>query len=133
MLPMNSGVEAAESAIKIARKWGYKIKGIPKDQAKIVFCENNFWGRSIAAVSASTDPVAYENYGPFLPGFVNIPFDNLERLEKELKDPNVAAFMMEPIQGEAGVVVPSPGFLTKVRELCSKYNVLFIADEIQTG
>lgn len=133
MLPMNTGVEAAESAVKIARKWGYKVKGIPKNQAKIIFCEDNFWGRSIAAVSSSTDITAYENYGPFVPGFVNIPFDNLKRLEQELKNPNVAAFMVEPIQGEAGVVVPSDGFLTKARELCTKYNVLFITDEIQTG
>lgn len=133
MLPMNTGVEAAESAIKLARKWGYKVKKVPANQAKIIFCDNNFWGRSIAAVSASTDPTAYENYGPFVPGFVTIPYDNIERLEAELKDPNVVAFMVEPIQGEAGVVVPSDGYLTKVRELCTKYNVLFIADEIQTG
>lgn len=133
MLPMNTGVEAAESSIKLARKWGYKVKKIPHNQAKIICCENNFWGRSISAVSASTDITAYENYGPFTPGFINIPFDNIERLEQELKDPNVAAFMAEPIQGEAGVVVPSDGYLTKVRELCTRYNVLFIADEIQTG
>lgn len=133
MLPMNSGVEAAESSIKLARKWGYKIKKIPENQAKVITCEDNFWGRSIAAVSSSTDPTAFENYGPFVPGFVNIPFDNTERLEQELKDPNVAAFMVEPIQGEAGVVVPKNGFLTKARELCTKYNVLFITDEIQTG
>lgn len=133
MLPMNTGVEAAESSIKLARKWGYKVKKVPANQAKIICCENNFWGRSIAAVSASTDPTAYENYGPFVPGFVNIPYDNIERLEEELKDLNVVAFMAEPIQGEAGVVVPSPGYLTKVRELCTKHNVLFIADEIQTG
>lgn len=133
MLPMNTGVEAAESSVKIARKWGYKVKKIPANQAKIVFCENNFWGRSIAAVSASTDPTAYDNYGPFVPGFINIPYDNIERLEAELKDPNVCAFMAEPIQGEAGVVVPSAGYLKKVRELCTKYNVLYIADEIQTG
>jgi len=133
MLPMNTGVEAAESSIKLARKWGYKVKGIPTNQAKVITCEDNFWGRSIAAVSSSTDPTAYENYGPFVPGFTNIPYDNLERLEQELKDPNVCAFMTEPIQGEAGVVVPSDGFLTKARELCTKYNVLFIADEIQTG
>lgn len=130
---MNTGVEAAESSIKLARKWGYKIKKIPQNSAKIIFCENNFWGRSIAAVSSSTDITAYENYGPFVPGFINIPYDNIERLEQELKDPNVAAFMAEPIQGEAGVVVPSDGYLKKVRELCTKYNVLFIADEIQTG
>lgn len=133
MLPMNSGVEAAESAIKLVRKWGYKVKKVPSNQAKIIFCEDNFWGRSIAAVSASTDPSAYENYGPFVPGFINIPFNNIERLEEELKDPNVVAFMTEPIQGEAGVVVPSDGYLPKVRELCTKNNVLFIADEIQTG
>lgn len=133
MLPMNTGVEAAESAVKLARKWGYKVKNIPRNKAKIIFCENNFWGRSIAAVSASTDPTAYENYGPFVPGFMTIPYDNLEILEKELSDPNVCAFMAEPIQGEAGVVVPSDGYLTKVRELCTKNNVLFIADEIQTG
>ena len=133
MLPMNTGVEAAESSIKLARKWGYKVKKIPENQAKIITCENNFWGRSIAAVSSSTDPTAYENYGPFVPGFVNIPYDNLEKLEQELKDPNVAAFMVEPIQGEAGVVVPKDGYLTKARELCTKYNVLFITDEIQTG
>lgn len=133
MLPMNTGVEAAESSIKLARKWGYKVKKIPANQAKIIFCENNFWGRSIAAVSASTDITAYENYGPFVPGFVNIPYDDLNRLEQELKDPNVTAFMVEPIQGEAGVVVPSDGYLTKARELCTKHNVLFIIDEIQTG
>lgn len=130
---MNTGVEAAESSIKLARKWGYKVKKIPQNQAKVICCEDNFWGRSIAAVSASTDPTSYENYGPLLPGFVNIPFNNTERLEQELKDPNVAAFMVEPIQGEAGVVVPTDGYLTKCRELCTKYNVLFITDEIQTG
>jgi ornithine--oxo-acid transaminase len=130
---MNTGVEAAESAVKIARKWGYKIKNIPTNQAKIVFCENNFWGRSIAAVSASTDPTAYENYGPFVPGFINIPYDDIEALAVQLQDPNVCAFMAEPIQGEAGVVVPSDGYFKKVRELCTKHNVLFIADEIQTG
>jgi ornithine--oxo-acid transaminase len=133
MLPMNTGVEAAESAIKLVRKWAYKVKKIPTNQAKIVFCENNFWGRSIAAVSSSTDPTAYENYGPFVPGFINIPYDNIPALEKELQDPNVCAFMAEPIQGEAGVCVPSDGYLKKVRELCTKHNVLFIADEIQTG
>lgn len=133
MLPMNTGVEAAESSIKLARKWGYKVKKVPADQAKIITCENNFWGRSIAAVSSSTDITAYENYGPLCPGFVNIPFDCIPRLEEELKDPNVVAFMLEPIQGEAGVVVPQDGFLTKARELCTKHNVLLITDEIQTG
>lgn len=130
---MNTGVEAAESSIKLARKWGYKCKNIPENKAKVITCEDNFWGRSIAAVSSSTDPTAYENYGPFVPGFVNIPFNNISRLEEELKDPNVCAFMVEPIQGEAGVVVPDDGYLTKARELCTKYNVLFITDEIQTG
>lgn len=133
MLPMNTGVEAAESSIKLARKWGYKVKNIPENKAKVITCENNFWGRSIAAISSSTDITAYENYGPFVPGFVNIPFNNTERLEEELQDPNVCAFMVEPIQGEAGVVVPSDGYLTRCRELCTKFNVLFITDEIQTG
>jgi len=133
MLPMNTGVEAAESSVKIARKWGYKVKKIPANQAKIVFCENNFWGRSIAAVSTSTDPTAYDNYGPFVPGFIIIPYDNIERLEAELKDPNVCAFMVEPIQGDAGAIVPSDGYLRKVRELCTRYNVLYIDDEIQAG
>lgn len=130
---MNTGVEAAESAIKLARKWGYKVKKIPENQAKVIFCDDNFWGRSIAAISSSTDITSYENYGPFVPGFVTIPYDDLGRLEKELQDPNVCAFMVEPIQGEAGVVVPSEGYLTRCRELCTKYNVLFIVDEIQTG
>lgn len=130
---MNTGVEAAESSIKLARKWGYKVKKVPENAAKIIFCENNFWGRSIAAVSSSTDITAYENYGPFVPGFTNIPYDNVEKLEQELQDPNVVAFMAEPIQGEAGVVVPKDGYLTRVRELCTKYNVLLIIDEIQTG
>lgn len=130
---MNTGVEGSESAVKIARKWGYKVKKIPKNQAKVIFCDNNYWGRSIAAISSSSDPLAYENHGPLVPGFINVPFDNLERLEEEFKDPNVCAFMVEPIQGEGGIVVPSAGYLTKVRELCTKYNVLMIADEIQTG
>lgn len=133
MLPMNTGVEAAESSIKLARKWGYKEKKVETNCAKIITCENNFWGRSIAAVSSSTDPSAYENYGPFVPGFTNIPFDDISALEKEISDPNVVAFMVEPIQGEAGVVVPKDGYLKKVRELCTKHNVLLICDEIQTG
>lgn len=130
---MNTGVEAAESSIKLARKWGYKEKKVETNCAKIITCENNFWGRSIAAVSSSTDPSAYENYGPFVPGFINIPFDDISALEKEISDPNVVAFMVEPIQGEAGVVVPKDGYLKKVRELCTKHNVLLICDEIQTG
>lgn len=130
---MNTGVEAAESSIKLARKWGYKVKGVKQNCAKVITCQNNFWGRSIAAVSSSTDPSAYENYGPFVPGFVNIPFDDIPALEKEISDPCVVAFMVEPIQGEAGVVVPKDGYLKKARELCTKHNVLFITDEIQTG
>lgn len=102
LLPMNTGVEAAESAVKLSRKWGYKVKKIPQNKAKVIFCNDNFWGRSIAAVSASTDPTAYENYGPFVPGFVTIPYNDVAALEKELQDPNVCAFMAESIQGEAG-------------------------------
>jgi len=133
LLAMNTGVEGGESACKLARKWGYKVKGIPENQAKIVFAENNFWGRTLAAVSSSTDPSAYNDYGPFMPGFVTVPYDDLAALEKELQDPNTCAFMVEPIQGEAGVVVPSDGYLKGVRDLCDKYNVLWIADEVQTG
>lgn len=133
MLPMNTGVEACESAVKLARKWAYEIKKVAPDKARILFAEGNFWGRSIAAISASTDPLSYTNFGPFVPGFTVVPYNNTEALEKELQDPNVAAFMVEPIQGEAGVVVPDAGYLKTVRELCTKYNVLFIADEVQTG
>ncbi|GAB6026334.1 hypothetical protein CHUAL_012540 [Chamberlinius hualienensis] len=133
MLPMNTGVEACETACKLARKWGYKVKKIPKNGAKIVFAEGNFWGRSLAAISASTDPTSYENYGPFMPGFSTIPYDDLTALEASLQDGNVCAFMVEPIQGEAGVIVPSDGYLKGIRRLCDKYNVLWIADEVQTG
>uniref|UniRef100_A0A7E4VET6 Ornithine aminotransferase n=1 Tax=Panagrellus redivivus TaxID=6233 RepID=A0A7E4VET6_PANRE len=133
VLPMNTGVEACESAVKLARRWGYDVKGIPKNEAKIVFAEDNFWGRTIAAVSASTDPESYGGFGPFVPGFETVPYNNLSALEKAISDPKVAAFMVEPIQGEAGVVVPDAGYLKSVRELCTKYNVLFIADEVQTG
>lgn len=133
VLPMNSGVEACESAIKLARRWAYDVKGIAENQAKIIFVEGNFWGRSIAAISASTDPSSYKGFGPFLPGFEIIPYNDIPALEKALQDPNVAAFMCEPIQGEAGVVVPEHGYLAKVRELCTKANVLWIADEVQTG
>ena len=117
----------------LTRKWGYKVKGIPANQAKIIFAENNFWGRTLAAVSSSSDPSAYNDYGPFMPGFVSVPYNNLAALEEELKDENTAAFMVEPIQGEAGVFVPDPGYLKGVRELCTKHNVLWIADEVQTG
>ncbi len=133
VLPMNSGAEADETALKLARKWGYMKKGIPENQAKIIVCENNFHGRTITIISMSTDPDAYRGYGPYTPGFVTIPYNDLEALERELKDPNVAAFLLEPIQGEAGVYVPEDGYLKKSFDLCKKYNVLFIADEVQTG
>ncbi|XP_017042439.1 ornithine aminotransferase, mitochondrial [Drosophila ficusphila] len=133
VLPMNTGVEGGETACKLARKWGYLEKKIPANQAKIIFARNNFWGRTLSAVSASNDPSSYEGFGPFMPGFELIEYDNVTALEEALKDPNVCAFMVEPIQGEAGVVVPSEGYLQKVRELCTKHNVLWIADEVQTG
>lgn len=133
VLPMNSGVEAGETAVKLARKWAYLRKGIPNNQARIVFAKSNFWGRTLAAVSSSTDPSSYEGYGPYMPGFHLVDYNDLAALEEELKNPNTAAFMVEPIQGEAGVVVPHEGYLSGVRKLCDKYNVLFIADEVQTG
>nr|WP_319267883.1 ornithine--oxo-acid transaminase [uncultured Draconibacterium sp.] len=133
MLPMNSGAEADETALKLIRKWAYKIKGIPTNEAKIVVCDGNFHGRTITIISMSSDPDAYSHYGPYTPGFVNIPYNDIERLEKELQDPNVAGFLVEPIQAEAGVYVPEDGYLKKASELCKKYNVLFVADEVQTG
>ncbi len=133
VLPMNTGVEGGETAIKLARRWGYAIKGIEENQAKILFVEGNFWGRTLAAVSSSTDPSSYKNFGPYMPGFEVIPYNDLVALEKALQDKNVAAFMFEPIQGEAGVVVPDEGYLSGIRNLCTTYNVLMIADEIQTG
>ncbi len=133
MLAMNSGAEADETALKLIRKWAYKVKGIPKDQAKIVVCDGNFHGRTITIISMSSDPDSYNHYGPFTPGFVNIPYNDTERLEQELKDPNVAGFLVEPIQAEAGVYIPENGYLKKAAELCKKYNVLFVADEVQTG
>lgn len=133
VLPMNTGVEGGETACKLARKWAYTVKGVPKNQAKIIFANGNFWGRTMAAISSSTDPSSYEGFGPYMPGFGLIPYNDIPALEEALQDPNVAAFMVEPIQGEAGVMVPDPGYLTKVRELCTKHNVLFIADEVQTG
>ena len=133
VLPMNTGVEGGETANKLARKWGYLKKGIPENQARILFAKGNFWGRTLAAISSSDDPVSYKGFGPYMPGYDLIPYNDLESLEKELKDPHVAAFMVEPIQGEAGVVVPDDGYLKGVRDLCTKYNVLFIADEVQTG
>lgn len=133
MLPMNSGVEACETAVKLARRWGYDVKGIPENQAKIIFVEGNFWGRSIAAISSSTDPSSFKGFGPYVSGFEIIPYNDLPALEKALADPNVAAFMCEPIQGEAGVVIPDDGYLSSVSRLCKEKNVLFIADEVQTG
>ncbi|SKA19323.1 ornithine--oxo-acid transaminase [Sediminibacterium ginsengisoli] len=133
VLPMNTGVEGGETAIKLARRWGYVKKGIPDNQAKIIFAEGNFWGRTMAAISSSTDPSSYKGFGPYMPGFGLVPYDDLAALEAALSNPDVAAFMVEPIQGEAGVVIPHDGYLRGVRELCSRYNVLFIADEIQTG
>jgi ornithine--oxo-acid transaminase len=133
VLFMNTGVEAGESAIKLARKWAYEVKGVPANQADIIVAEGNFWGRTIAAVSSSTDPSSFHNFGPFTPGFTKIPYEDLEALEIALANPNVAAFMVEPIQGEAGVRVPFAGYLKAAFELCRKHRVLFIADEIQTG
>lgn len=133
VLPMNTGVEGGETAIKLARRWAYTKKGVPENQAKIIFAEGNFWGRTLAAISASTDPSSYQGFGPFMPGFDIVPYNDLVALEKALQDTNVAAFMVEPIQGEAGVVLPDDGYLQGVRALCTQYNVLFIADEIQTG
>jgi len=133
VLPMNTGVEGGETAIKLARRWAYVKKGVAENKARIVFAENNFWGRTLAAISSSTDPSSYSQFGPFMPGFDLVPYNDLAALEKALQNPEVAAFMVEPIQGEAGVVVPDEGYLSSVRELCTRYNVLFIADEIQTG
>jgi ornithine--oxo-acid transaminase len=133
VLPMNTGVEGGETAIKLARRWAYTKKGVAENKAKIIFAEGNFWGRTLAAISSSNDPSSYKGFGPYMPGFELVPYNDTIALEKALQDKNVAAFMVEPIQGEAGVVVPDEGYLTKVRELCNAYNVLFIADEIQTG
>ena len=133
VLPMNTGVEGGETAVKLARKWGYEIKKITKNKAKIIFVEGNFWGRTLGAISSSTDPSSTNGFGPFMPGFEIIPYNDLKSLEKSLKDPNVAGFMVEPIQGEAGVVVPDENYLPEAFKLCKKNNVLFIADEVQTG
>lgn len=135
VLPMNSGAEAVETAVKLARKWSYEVKGISENAAKIVVCENNFHGRTTTIVSFSNDPDANQNYGPFTPGFVKIPYNDLNALEETLKNDsaNIAAFLVEPIQGEAGVYVPDENYLKNASELCKKYNVLFIADEVQTG
>ncbi|WP_321297166.1 ornithine--oxo-acid transaminase [Marinifilum fragile] len=133
VLPMNTGAEADETALKLVRRWGYDVKGIPENEAKIIVCDGNFHGRTITIISMSTDPDSYKGFGPYTPGFVVIPYNDTEALEKELKDPNVCAFLVEPIQGEAGVYVPEDGFLKKAYDLCKANNVLFVADEVQTG
>jgi ornithine--oxo-acid transaminase len=133
LLPMNTGVEGGETAVKLARKWAYLKKGVEKNKAKIIFVQGNFWGRTLAAISSSNDPLSTDGFGPFMPGYEIIPYNDLSSLEEAVKDPNVAAFMVEPIQGEAGVVVPDDDYLLKAYELCKKNNVLFIADEVQTG
>jgi len=133
VLPMNTGVEGGETANKLARKWGYIKKGIKENKARIIFARGNFWGRTLAAISSSDDPSSYKDFGPYMPGYDLIAYNDLNALENELKDPNVCAFMVEPIQGEAGVIVPDCGYLSSVRKICDKYNVLFIADEVQTG
>lgn len=133
VLPMNTGVEAGETAIKLSRKWAYTVKGVPNNQAKHVFADGNFWGRTLAAISSSTDPSSYAGFGPYMPGYVIVPYNDLKAVDEATKDPLVCSFMVEPIQGEAGVVVPDEGYLRGVREICTKNNVLFIADEVQTG
>ena len=133
VLPMNTGVEAGETAVKLARRWAYDVKGVSENKAKLVFANGNFWGRTLAAISSSNDPSSFKGFGPYMPGYELVDYNDLNALENAIKDPNTAAFMVEPIQGEAGVVVPNNGYLKGVRDLCTKYNVLFIADEVQTG
>ena len=133
VLPMNTGVEGGETAIKLARKWAYEVKGVPSNKAKIIFVTGNFWGRTLAAISSSNDPTSTTNFGPFMPGYEILPYNNINALKKALKDPCVAGFMVEPIQGEAGVVVPDENYLLDAYKLCRQHNVLFIADEVQTG
>ncbi len=133
VLPMNTGVEGVETAIKLARRWGYDVKGIPQNQAKIIVVEDNFHGRTSTVISFSSDPASYKNFGPFMTGFIKIPYNDLNALNEALTDKNVVGFLFEPIQGEAGVVVPTEGYLSGARNLCTENNVLMIADEIQTG
>ncbi len=133
VLPMNTGVEAVETALKLARKWAYNVKGITDNQAKIIVCADNFHGRTSTVISFSTDPSSFKGFGPYMPGFEIVPYNNLTEIEKSFQDKNVAAILVEPIQGEAGVVVPDDGYLKGIRTLCDEYNVLFVADEIQTG
>lgn len=133
VLPMNTGAEAVETAIKLCRKWAYEKKGILENQAQVIVCDNNFHGRTTTIVSFSNDPVAHQHFGPYTPGFIRIPYDDIAALERVIKEENIAGFLVEPIQGEAGVMVPDPNYLQKAKELCEKHNVLFIADEVQTG
>jgi ornithine--oxo-acid transaminase len=133
ILPMNSGAEADETALKLCRRWAYDKKGIPENEAKIIVCDGNFHGRTITIVSMSTDPDSFKGFGPYTPGFIKIPYDDLDALSKALEDPNVAGFLVEPIQGEAGVYVPQDGYIKKAYDMCKSKNVLFIADEVQTG
>jgi ornithine--oxo-acid transaminase len=133
VLPMNTGVEGGETAIKLARRWAYDVKGVKENEAKVIFAEGNFWGRTLAAISSSSDPSSYKGFGPYMPGYITVPYNDLNALDKAMQDNSVAAFMVEPIQGEAGVLVPDDGYLKGVRALCDKYRVLFIADEVQTG
>lgn len=133
LLPMNTGAEAVETALKLARRWGYRIKGIAPERAKIVVCSENFHGRTITIISMSTDPSSYEDFGPYTPGFIKVQYNNVEALAEALQDPDVVGFLLEPIQGEAGVVVPDDGYLRRCYDLCKQHHVLFIADEIQTG
>ncbi|MEG1555857.1 MAG: ornithine--oxo-acid transaminase [Bacteroidales bacterium] len=133
VLPMNSGAEADETALKLCRRWGYEKKGLPENQAKIIVCDGNFHGRTITIISMSTDPDSYAGFGPFTPGFIKVPYNDITALKEALEDPNVAGFIVEPIQGEAGVYVPEDGYLKKAYDLCKAKNVLFIADEVQTG
>jgi ornithine--oxo-acid transaminase len=133
VLPMNTGVEGGETAIKLARRWGYRVKGIAENKAKVIFAEGNFWGRTMSAISSSTDPSSFKDFGPYMPGFETVPYNDLTALAKALTDKNVCAFMVEPIQGEAGVVVPDENYLAKAKYLCEQATVLFIADEVQTG
>lgn len=134
VLPMNTGVEGGETAMKLARRWAYDVKKVPSNEAKMVFVTGNFWGRTLAAISSSQDPSSTNGFGPFVPGYIIVPYNDLKALEEAFqKEPNIAGFMFEPIQGEAGVVVPDEGYISGVRALCTKYNVLMIADEVQTG
>ena len=133
VLPMNTGAEAVETALKLCRKWGYEKRGIPENEAKIIVCEGNFHGRTTTIISFSNDPDARKNYGPYTPGFITVPYDDIEALEKAFQQENVVGFLVEPIQGEAGVYVPSEGYLSKAKAICEQYNALFLADEVQTG